>query len=468
MLQQQSTSLLSLPNELLIQIFKYLPASLRYSHRPILPLTLVCRRFRNVAHAVMCQHVVLGLYSNATSRFQVVVKENPSLGPLVATLAIYGISSVRDGVEGALLRHYLRRTTIQALSNLKELTLVEAVIDGVAAILAALPPSSLRALNIRISQICASPYWSELWLHLARFPELRAFELDIWPAGSAGVGPRHATTHAMQCVSLPRLVELRIKDHLFIKTLGNAGPLHQIMPSLQELNLVITRHADALAIAAILSQSPSSLTALSLSSRDPWTATSSRFIMSLHSIRHLEFGSGTFVETELLAYLPTAPLESVRLLRDASVTDRVLEALTGPERPPQLQQICLSHLSPMSEENLKSALKNRHSAGRRENFDQLRRRISPLWPTGATEAGLRQALAAANANGIRMTGPAVSGANWDAVFHEVLAEVFMEEVFMVDRYDNILARFGKGVAIAWLEEQGPNIIQLLRTHMRVL
>lgn len=171
--ERQPTSLLSLPDELLVRIFDHLAVRLWKGIHPLWPLTHVCRRVRSVAQEALYRDVVIGPYRNKTPHFQEAVEENPSLGQLVETLTIGGTGYDPAGSKSAVLGRELRPVTIGAVSNLKELTL-SVTIDEACALLATLPSPlpSLRALNMRLAQTPLSVRWIDLWTHLS--PSLRA------------------------------------------------------------------------------------------------------------------------------------------------------------------------------------------------------------------------------------------------------------------------------------------------------
>lgn len=88
--QQQPTSLLSLPDELLVQISDYLAQRVWKGIPPVFPLTLVCRRIRKLAQAVLYRDVFLRPYTRAIPHLPAIIGKNPSLGQLVNTLTVHG------------------------------------------------------------------------------------------------------------------------------------------------------------------------------------------------------------------------------------------------------------------------------------------------------------------------------------------------------------------------------------------
>ena len=220
---------------------------------------------------------------------------------------------------------------------------------------------------------------------------------------------------------------------------------------------------------AILSGAPSTLTTLRLLSDYEMRDNPRRYLPALPALRHLrhlDLGPGTFIEAELLLYLPRGPLESITFYIYARVTDHILQALTGPARSPRLRQICLDHVSGAIPEEIRHGLDFYFAEG--DPLDRLRDQLYPEWPTGATEQGLRHALAAANANGLEVTGSALACLDWDATFDKVLSNFMMEQAHKTDNYGNVIARFGEEVAVAWLEEHAPDKIPLLHAHMSAL
>ena len=481
--QQQTTPLLSLPDELLVQIFDYLTRPGWKGVPLLLPFTLVCRRIRKLAQAVLYRNVVLNPSPRAIPRWQAIIGKNPSLGQLVDTLTVYGngfepdsdldsdldsdSDSDSDSDEEAIQDSEVVRATTSAVSNLKELILSDMTTEEASFILAALPSTSLRSLDMQLLRTLASFRWSDLWAHVVRFPELSMLTCQDW-LPQAGPAPR-APAHQGQRVVLPQLVRLQVNDYILVQAWGVAGPLRQTLPKLWELQISISRFEDSSAVTAILSEAPSTLTTLKLLS-DPDTLGHPRQYLppssALPRLTRLELGANTFIEAELLAYLPMAPLEAIRFHIRASVTDRILQALTGPTRPSQLRQICLDHVCGTSLEETREDLEEYLLDG--EAVEEVRRQLGPEWPTGGTEHGLRLALAAANANGLKMTGTALDCAAWDATFDKALADYMMEQAHKEDDYGDVIARFGEEVAVAWLRQHAPNTINLLRAHRTAL
>lgn len=67
-----------------------------------------------------------------------------------------------------------------------------------------------------------------------------------------------------------------------------------------------------------------------------------------------------------------------------------------------------------------------------------------------------QALAAANAAGIEVTGSALACADWEANLDRVYADFAAEQARKMNRYEDVLARFGKEVAVARPKEHVSN------------
>ena len=269
--------------------------------------------------------------------------------------------------------------------------------------------------------------------------------------------PRHAALE----FSLPELLELRMADNLFLDIVKGAGPLRQTLPSLQTLHITMSRLEHASAISACLLESPSSLTTLSISSVS--SAVPREWLSTLPAVRCLEIGPRTFVELDLLAYLETATtLESIGFNSGAKVTDRILQALTGPERPPRLHHIRLDHAVVATSEWITVRLAWYEPADLARSANEMRLSEGPHWPDGGTEHGLQLALANANAHGIQVSGRALESFGWHVEFDRLLVDRMMEQAVKMDRYDYVVERFGDGVVAAWLKKHGPDRIQLLR------
>lgn len=466
--QQQPASLLSLPDELLVQIFDNLAERLWKGIHPLWPLTHVCRRVRTVTQVELYRDVVIGPYRNKTPHFYESLKENPSLGQLVETLTVHGTVSFFDSDSGKEAIHdsELVQATTSAVSNLKELVLSGMTTAGASFVLAALPSTSLRNLYMRFFRTPASVQWSDLRAHVARSSELRMLTFQDWRPETEPAP--HTTTHPGQHLLLPQLVKLQVNDYILVQFFGAAVPLWQALPNLRELQITISSSQDSSTVKAILSEAPSSLTTLKLLSNYETLSSPRQYLPTLPvlpHLSHLDLGPGTFIESELLVYLPMAPLESITFDLCAAVTDRILQALTGPARSPRLRRLCLDHVVGAGPEGIRHHLQMDLSGGAVED---LRHQVCPEWPTGGTEHGLRLALAAANAHGLEVTGSALDCAVWNEIFDKVLSDFMMEQAHETDNYGDVIARFGEEVAIAWLEEHAPDRLPLLREQMSAL
>lgn len=456
---QQPTSLLSLPDELLVQIFDNVAVRTSPGGNPILPCTLVCRRIGKVAQALVYRDVFVDAISS--SGFKAAVEANPSLGQLVSSLEVQnGTPAITPGPESGNLICERMQATFRSLSQLKELSLVGMTPGEAAAILAALPSPSLQSLTMRLRRTVDERWAQELWTHLSGFSELRTLECVDWP-GEAGLAHPTAPCPTPK-ISLPRLVKLDATDFVLVKMFGPAGPLRQTLPSLQELTTSWSPSGSDMI--AILSDLPSSLTTLKLlyaSMATGW----SRYLQTLPPLRHLELGEGTFFETDLLAYLPTATLESIGFDDSAPATDRVLQALTGRGRPPQLRQIRLDHIVGATPDEIEDRFKHYGSANLHDYANAIRNAMRPQWSLGTSEEGLRLALDSARANGIEVTGRAVKFLHWESEFDSLLFHYMMDWAQEVDQYDVVIARYGEEPAFGWLEEHAPRKARLAQAGL---
>ena len=196
---------------------------------------------------------------------------------------------------------------------------------------------------------------------------------------------------------------------------------------------------------------------------------SERLPLGLASLRHLDFGPQAFIEDELLAYVPTATLESIGFESRARVTDRILQALTGTARPPPLRQIRLDHIDGPSLEETAQQLEGCEFEFcdpqlLSELLHELRRKIGPRWPIEGTKEGLRLALADADANGILVTGSAVNCSSLTSTFNTALAEYMLEQV---EKTEKVTAKFAPEVLV-WLKNFALDKADLLRADLSAL
>lgn len=422
---QEPTSLLSLPDELLVQTFDYLADPPTKGIHPLWSLTHVCRQVREVAQTVLYRYASFGPGWDATPHFQAAVTQNPSLGQLVSSLDMHDNANIPYFFQDGSLRRKTR-AVLRTLTKLKELSLWEVTTDEAASILAALPSPPIRVLDLRLYWTENPSHWRDLQTQLSRFSQLHDLcVLDaITSSPELAQAPR-ATRRSPRHLSLPQVVKLHVVDYVLVEGFGSAGLLRQTLPNLRELHLYMSLSENVSAVSASLADLSSSLTTLELLGTETWGITA-RYIPDLPALRCLEFGYDSFTEAEVLAFLPkaTASLESIVFDLSDQVTDRVLRALTGRERPPRLRHLRLNHISARSPDDIRDQVERRGWEGK--DAEEVRSQLHPHWAIGATVEGLRLALADADANGIQVTGSALDCANWDATFDKVFAEYAKE------------------------------------------
>lgn len=463
---RHATSLLSLPDELLVEIFDFLAVPLRGPRHPLVAALTVCRRVHNVAKPLLYCNIILSAYMPGTAQVEAAIQRNPSLGRLVSTLELYDYGSFHDGHGDEIVPRKLEET-LRAFSKLSGLTVSELDPDEAASILAALPSAPLRYLDLQLTWTEDPSQWQNLRTCLCRLSGLRVLKCEVLDGLTLPIIPR-APRHAAQEFSLPELLELRMADYLLLDIIKGAGPLRQVLPSLQALHITVSRAEDASAISTCLSEAPWNLAKLSITAATS-SAVPRGWLSTLPAVRCLEIGPGTFVELDLLAYLETATtLDSIGFTYGAKVTDQVLRALTGPERPPRLRHIRLDHVDVATPKGIAAHLAWYEPADMARLADDVRSDEGPHWPIGGTEQGLQRALGDANANGIRVTGHALGSIGWHVEFDRLLVDRMMEQAHETDDYADVIARFGGDIAVAWLEDHAPERIPLLRTRMSAL
>ena len=463
---RQEASLLSLPDELLDHIFDFLAEPLQGPH-PLVPVLSVCRRVYKIVKPLFYRDVVLG--AAASRQFQNAVKENPSVGQLVSKMGMYDTGLIQRPHGTRILARERVQATIRTLSQLRELTLHGMTTGEANAVLATLPSPSLRSLKMRLHWTTDPQHQPDLWTHLACHLELRVLECSDW-ASAPEVHPRTIALAAPH-FSLPKLEELHTTDRILVETFETAAlSLRDALPSLRTLHITIPQLESISAVSAILSHSSSSLTSLKVLSKCSGFGVLSGYLSGLPPLRHLDLGPQTFIEDELIAYLPTATLESIGFGTRASVTDRILQALTGTARPPPLRQIRLDHVSGPSLEETAQQLEGCefgycYPGLIHELLLELRNKIGPIWPNRGTEKGLRLALVHADANGIQVTGSAVDCAGLTATPNTALAEFMLEQVEKTE--EDLSTRFAPEV-LEWLKKYVSEKADRLRANMSAL
>lgn len=255
-----------------------------------------------------------------------------------------------------------------------------------------------------------------MWNCLGRFPQLQ--DLDIADCRGLSIQP---SRDLRDVASLPQLTRLTCSNWLCIGALDPKS-FGQLLPNLTDLSF---SYNDSSVAMLALANLPLSLTSLKVSTH--WDEPVAYLTKLPSSVRHLTLGHQSFVESELLAYLPTSPLVSISFPRDSQVGDVVLAQLTGPKRPPSLRRIRLDYVSAA----YATAIRERFSwyplEALRGAMFLLSYELGPHWPVGGSEEGLRSALAAASTHGIEVEGSVLHCVDWIEKYAAVYRDYVREQ-----------------------------------------
>ena len=460
---QRMTSLLSLPDELLDHIFDFLAEPLQGPH-PLVPVLSVCRRVYKIVKPILYRDVVLGKYLKATLHIEAAIQQNPLLGQLVRNLELRDYGSFHPAHERGVLSREVE-ATLHAFTKLTGLTVALVEPDEAASALAALPPTTLRSLDLQLIWSEEPSHWQDLQTRLSRFSGLRVLkckDLDSQSAiTDASFLPREPRLSA-QHLSLPSLLELHMTDYVFLELVEGAGHLRQTLPRLQVLHITITRSEFAFAISACLLHLPSSLAKVAIS-LETFSAVERQWLSTFPVVHSLEI-SESVREPDLLAYLASATtLEIIKFTMYGGVTDRVLRALTRAGRPPRLRRIHLDHVECTPTEEIAKQLDRYKIADLRVADQigraQLRNYLRPYWQPDSSEEGLLSALATADANGIEVAGTAVDSLEWEETESLVRAFYMMRRARATDNYDEVVELYGEEMVTVWLKKHAPNTVR---------
>ncbi|GAA5988984.1 hypothetical protein JCM10908_006257 [Rhodotorula pacifica] len=467
------TSLLSLPDELLVRIVgKLANRRRRYNIKNLLLCATVCSRLGRIAQAALFERIDVDAHGGCFEKLANTLGRKTSLGQLVTDYSVHlwrlsGGGAVA-GFDQALARAKFAKAAsaaFRSLSNLQTLALFDATSSQIDIILSHLGSRRLRAVQVTIVPMPQErEIWPRIWAHFAEHSSLHSlmFQLaDIFeevPALSKDCIPDFRP--------MPQVRQLCTSTQSWQVAFGSAVAIRKLFPNLEDLSVVVVHRNDTAwfsAQLADLSDGPQSLTVWSTLR----TSVPQDYLKDLPAtVRHLCLGRNSFVEAELLAYLPTSPLRSLHFMFGTEGVDRILQLLTGPTRPRSLRRIVLDHAKlPLSLENeLCYDLDNegRGEAYGEEILSSLRRRWRSAWPPGCTADKTRAAIAAAKAFGIAVEGSAVEVLEYDAIFERELFQSMMRDAKSTDNYEKVFERFGEPAAIAWLWEKAPNTVRLAR------
>ncbi len=225
------TSLLSLPDELLVETFEHLADPPLEGIHPLWSLTRVCRRVREVAQTVLYRDVILDPGWGAPPHFRAAVTQNPSLGVLVSSLDMHDDVDTSYYSRGGSLDRKTWAAT-HTLARLKEVRLSEVTTDEAASILAALPSPPLRSLDMEIFWTADPSHWRDLQIQLSRFSQLR--DLCVRDIDTSSPGLAHApraTRRSPRHLTLPQVVELHVADYILVEGLDLPGPCAKPCPT---------------------------------------------------------------------------------------------------------------------------------------------------------------------------------------------------------------------------------------------
>ncbi|GAA5988963.1 hypothetical protein JCM10908_006248 [Rhodotorula pacifica] len=456
-IERRPTSLLSLPDELLERIFHHIETP---SKRFLANLSTTCRRLEPIAGRLLnrtCKLTCLSKYGVEKLERRTPRHDRPILHLSVNTF---------DGVEEA----YAQDVIARYLSQIRELEVVIGRPNELLHFLALLPPSKLRILHIE--KLCPDEDREEegldkLFRGLQAFPNLQELQVDDSELKSRHTGSNSRT------VAIPRLPQLRklSVDDRFCRTAfpNRRHGLSRIMPNLEVLILRFQlkwMSSNGHNWTPLLATLPATLRHLSICTR--WhrdeSPTPSGYLAKLPNLRYLRLGPTTFLEEDLLAYLPSSQLEMVVFDSATPVSDKVLHALTEPSiRPARLRLLRLRYIGGPLPHDIRHSFDSKHHIllYPEETETRLREWLRPQWPPGATDEGFCEAVGEAMRSGISVEGYTLACYKWQGLFEKELWQCLMKASRAKDDFTYVVSKYGREAVIGWLWSHAPNAASLL-------
>ncbi|GAA5878409.1 hypothetical protein JCM3774_002828 [Rhodotorula dairenensis] len=458
-----TASLLSLPDELLARIFDVVAADLK----TLTSSALACRRLRSVVESVLYRQVVVKERDGTVDRLTSTLRRTPSLGQFVIDLKILFPRHLGHYpvLGDTTLGLYYNPSTLGMLHKLKTLCLEGLQVPTLEAILAAVPTSTLAELRIKADVRTENQtQLVQIWARLQAFTRLHTLVLDV-----VALQLNFDTSRPFLPVErtrLPQLRKLKTLDWFCVALFGDNASLKVVLPDLAELSLSIMGCLEGSTCSHLLRNLPAGLRSLRLEMTDlfnvwplPVPDVSAGYFSKLPPVRHLRLVNGMFLEDELVAYLPGSHLESIEFAPEAPVTDRLLQLLVGPERPPSHRTIGLDHIADTPIEEVNERFGDEGPTDD-DQWAELRDMLRPDWPSGASEEGLRSARETARANGITIEGIAVKVLLWEIIYKGLTERYTIRRACATDDYDEVIERYGEDTVIELLQVHGPNTVRL--------
>ncbi|GAA5988958.1 hypothetical protein JCM10908_006246 [Rhodotorula pacifica] len=454
----QRTSLLSLPDELLVRIFDELRNNYDWL-QDLHSAMFVCRRLYPAAQTALYHDVEFSDWKSANlQRFAESLANRPELGQLVTAISMY-IGTLPDDL---LVEHrglITKLSFVRALSRLKKLHIfVTGSSDGVPRLFSELQTPSLRDVSVLCRVTSANREgWYAVWASLQGFPDLHTLHLSM-------TNDLLDAPAARRVKPLPQVRTSHIDADFVTSIFGVEATIASLLPNLTDLEYNRSKNLSAADASRTLANLPPSLEKLDIHSYEMPALTG--YFKALPPLKHLALYRSAYVESELLAYLPTSRLESISFDLFVDVTDRVLYALTeATNRPRSLRRIHSD--SPHSGEGTEVHLDLKELSDPSDDaIDNVYANNCPDWREGCSEEGLRAAIAAAEAAGIEFEGGAVQAVDWDELFDDEVLDFLMEDARPKDDYDRVIERFGEDEVFEWLEVNSPNAFKIIQRGLR--
>ncbi|GAA5988982.1 hypothetical protein JCM10908_006256 [Rhodotorula pacifica] len=406
-----SPTVLSLPDEVLDRIFDNIADSPR---EPLFPYLCICRRLSRLVHAQLYRRIFDFTLSDDTLYFLIDTFENePSLFRLIEQVSLQSYAVRTPEFRASYLRSLLRKAC-----GLRVLELNGYSARLVPEILLLLPNPPLAAVDFMLSfRDNDDDDLRSLWHGLQRFRSLPRGDIhgpNEWAPRGGPIRPYDSASPTT--VPLESVRTLRVNTYFWTRAFGPAASVNDLLPNLVNLTLDISYTPDAFNLERFLSTLPLTLKRLSFlfnscSSHVPDPKSAFKLATLPPQLERLELQANLFSTEDLLAYLPTSQLQTIRFDWGCLVTDKVVDALVNPAiRPRTLRRVTLDHIEDFTSDCIEDAIGWATEAlgeGESVDYDALRAEKGPSWPEGGTEDGLRSALVVAAASDLQVEGSAL-------------------------------------------------------------
>lgn len=473
---RQPTSLLSLPNELLLAIVAELNTP------DLLQLALTCRRLLVPVRVKLYRRISLDT-TDACRKLAAALDDNKGLRDLVKGMRLEPLREVCGNVA------YDEDGDPYLLDSDDE-EMIEDVIapeDGLASWLGLQTrlPAVERVTMLELSPVAVCSFLEQALKYMPRLScvllpaEPMSGDDDAVACDFRRIVSSLPTSRGLELMTNGPWCLLKLVDHdnapplvnVRSLSLGPAIPdpermaeLASVFPNLQELTIYLVEADADEGYERLLKTAPAGISTLRFAG-EPGKPID-HLLHRFSDLLELRLVTKSFSPKSLLSYLRDSNLVALEFDSGAPVNDRFLLSLVDARsRPKCLRRLVLNYLDPyMSSVPLRYALRRRVKQRPVPDFQAFKDEARPKWPIGCSEAGLSRVVEGARSVGTQVRGTAVDALDWDRQFEEELERALVNHAHPRPAHDFLEEVLGGDGASEALHRLRPGLLTFIRSR----